>query len=174
MMAMELDKELVGQFIDAVVNDEPQAVQLLRQYPELRDARWRLNETVLHFLAVEGYTEGVRRLCKMGFDVNAPNEFGDAPLIDVAVLGNDEIAAILIEHGADPNATSETRDNALHCAVQSGNAKLVDVLLSSGAKSDYKTPLGETIFNALPVESDKRRTIEEVLAQYGIRGGGRL
>ena len=169
MTAMELDKELVGKFIDAVVNDEPQAVRLLRQYPELRDARWRLNETVLHFLAIEGYTEGVRRLCQMGFDVNATNEFGDAPLIDVAVLGNDEIAAILIEHGADPNATSETHDNALHCAVQSGNAKLVDVVLLAGAKSDYETPLGETIFDALPVKPDKRRAIEEVLARHGIQ-----
>ncbi len=173
-MAVKLDKELVGQFIDAVVNDEQEAGRLLRQYPDLRDARWILNETVLHFLAIEGYPEGVRRLCQMGFDVNSPNELGHAPIIDVAVLGNDKIVSILIEYGADPNATSETHDNALHCAVQSGNAKLVGLLLSAGAKSDYKTPLGETIFDALPAKPAERRAVEEVLTQHGIQGDGRF
>jgi uncharacterized protein len=72
------------------------------------------SETVLHFLAVEGFTEGVTFLAEHGADVDAVNEFGDCSLIDVAVLGHSDIAAVLLRHGADPKASSETRDNVLH------------------------------------------------------------
>jgi hypothetical protein len=41
----------------------------------------------LHFLAVEGFIEGVRFLAGCGADVNAAKKFGDAPLIDLARLG---------------------------------------------------------------------------------------
>jgi hypothetical protein len=40
----------------------------------LINARWLHGETVLHFLAVEGFTEGVKFLAERGADVNAVNE----------------------------------------------------------------------------------------------------
>src|SRR4051812_10267519 len=111
----------MGDFIDAVVLDPDKAAAMLRQNPALRDARWVHEETVLHFLSIEGKAEHVRLLGEWGFDPNAANEFGDSPLLDVAVLGRDDVAAVLLDLGADPNARSETRDNVLHCAVRSGN-----------------------------------------------------
>ena len=57
---------------------------MLAQRPELLDARWIHDETVLHFLAIEGFTEGVRFLAVRGADVNAVNEFGDTALVDIA------------------------------------------------------------------------------------------
>jgi ankyrin repeat protein len=115
---------LIGEFIDATVRDRERASQLLAAHPDLINARWLHGETVLHFLAVEGFVEGVKFLAERGADVNAVNEFGDAPLIDVAVLGHTDIAAVLVRHGANSNARSDTRDNALHCAARSGNERL--------------------------------------------------
>jgi ankyrin repeat protein len=88
----------------------------------LINARWLHGETVLHFLAVEGFIEGVTFLAERGADVNAVNEFSDAPLIDVAVLGHTDIAAVLVRHGANPNARSDTRDNALHAPLDLGTS----------------------------------------------------
>jgi ankyrin repeat protein len=158
---------LVGEFIDAAVRDHARAVELLAAHPDLLDARWLHGETVLHFLAVEGFVEGVKFLVGRGADVNAVNEFGDSPLIDVAVLGETDIAEVLLRHGANPNATS-TRDNALHCAVQSGNDRLVAMLLDAGADSRYRTDLGESVFDAVPAAGAKRDRMLAVLAQHGV------
>ena len=166
-----MDRELTGDFIDAAVHDQSKAERLLEEYPELRDARWIHEESLLHFLAVEGYTDAVRFLGSLGFDPNATNEFGDPPLIDIATVGNDQMAEVLIAMGADPNATSETRDNVLHSAVRSGNARLVDLLLGAGARADYITELEETVFDALPEKPKERAAVEEVLVRHGVRRG---
>lgn len=166
---MTINDANIEEFIDAVVLDPDRAASLLRRNPALRDARWLHEETVLHFLAVEGKAEHVRLLGEWGFDPNAPNEFGDAPLIDVAVLGRHDVAAVLLDFGADPNAQSETHDNALHCAVRGGNARLVDLLLSKGAKADYVTDVGETVFDALPEENAARAAVEGVFRRHGVK-----
>jgi ankyrin repeat protein len=166
---MAVDTSTIGEFIDAVVLDQSKAAEMLRHDPGLRDARWLHEETVLHFLSVEGEAEHVRLLGEWGFDPNAANEFGDAPLIDVAVLGRDDVAAVLLDLGADPNAQSETRDNVLHCAARSGNARLVDLLLSRGAKADYVTDIEETVFDALPENDAARAAVEEVFHRHGVQ-----
>src|ERR1700730_5626511 len=119
---------LVGEFIDAAVRDHARAVELLTAHPDLINARWLHDETALHFLAVEGFADGVRFLAERGADVNAVNEFGDSALIDVAVLGHSGIAEVLLRHGANPNARSDIRETALHCAVERGNVDLVGLL----------------------------------------------
>jgi hypothetical protein len=121
----ELSHTLIGEFIDAVVEDGARAEALLSEHPDLIHARWIHDETVLHFLAIEGFAEGVRFLAAHGADVNAVNEFRDSALMDVSVLGLDVMADILLRHGANPNANSDTRENALHAAVRSGNPRLV-------------------------------------------------
>ena len=166
---MAINNANIEEFIDAVVLEPDRAAALLRRNPELRDARWLHEESVLHFLAVEGNAENVRLLCEWGFDTNTPNEFGDAPLIDVAMLGRHDVAAVLLDFGADPNAQSETHDNPLHCAVRGGSARLVELLLSKGATADYVTDLGETVFDALPEDNAVRAAIEGVLCRHGVK-----
>jgi ankyrin repeat protein len=167
-----MEKELIGEFIDAAVEDHPKAQQLLRQNPELHDARWIHDETVLHFLAIEGYLDAVRFLGGLGFDVNTKNEFGDAPIIDVATIGNVEMAETLLALGADPNATSATSDNVLSCTIRSGNVELVDLLLNAGANADYVTDLGETIFDVAAQSPGGQDPILNVLEKHGIRPPG--
>jgi ankyrin repeat protein len=117
---------------------------------------------------VEGYTDAVRLLIELGFDVNAPNEFGDSPLVDIVVVGKIEIAELLLAHGADPNAKSTAYDNALHGAARRGNARLVQLLLSAGARADYVTDIGDTVFDVLPQKLNRRLAVEGVLREHGI------
>jgi ankyrin repeat protein len=169
---VDLPHALIGEFIDAVVQDPQKAAALLSEHPDLINARWIHDETVLHFLAVEGFAEGVRFLAARGADIDAVNEFGDSALVDVAGLGIYEIAEILLGHGANPNASSPTRDNALHCAVRSCNARLVTLLLNAGANPQYVTYLGESVFDALDesgADPTEREAILAVLADYGVR-----
>ncbi len=163
------ETDLLNELIDAVVQDRQKARQMLKRHPSLLNARRGLGETAIHFLAVEGCTEGVQFLAVAGADVNAKNEFGDAPVIDAALLGKAEVVRTLLSFGADPNATSTTKDNALHCAIRSGNPAVVDVLLQAGASPSYRTELGETVFSALP-KSDirQRQAIMKVFKKYSI------
>ena len=167
-MSKKLEKHLIGEFIDAVIQDQVRARLLLTDYPALLDSRWIHNETVLHFLAVENYVDGVRFLAKVGADVDSTNEFGDTALIDVASIGNDKVAEVLLEHGANPNANSETNDNPLHCAVANGNARLVALLLDYGANHDYETDTGETVIDVLPQKEASRKAVLEEFAKRNI------
>jgi ankyrin repeat protein len=163
-----LPKTLVGEFIDASVEDRHRAAELLAEHPDLLNARWIHGETVLHFLAIEGFTDGVRFLAERGADVNAVNDFGDSPLIDVALLGRTEIAEVLLRHGANPNARSTTQDPPLHCAVERGHERLADVLLAAGADAHSVTELGGSLFDALPPSGPERESILAVLAKHGV------
>jgi len=168
-MMENLPHALVGEFVDAVVQAPKKAEVLLAEHPDLLNARWMHDETVLHFLAIEGFADGVSFLASRGADVNAVNEFGDSALIDVAALGNDEMAGTLLRYGANPNAQSDTRDNVLHTAVRSGNPRLVALLLQSGADARYRTDLDESVFDAVnELRPDRREEILNTLAGYGI------
>jgi ankyrin repeat protein len=142
---------------------------LLAAHPDRIKPRWFHDETVLHFLAVEAFAEGVRFRAERGADVNAVNEFGDPPLIDVAVLGRNDVADILLRHGANPNAArSATQDPIPHCAVERGNHRLVALLLAAGADARYRTELGESLFDAIPPAGGERERILAVLAKHGV------
>jgi len=162
-------KALIGEFIDASVDDRKRAAELLAEHPDLLNARWLHGETVLHFLAVEGFRDAVRFLVECGADVDAVNDFGDSPLIDVTVLGRTDIAEMLLQHGANPNALSATWDPILHCAVERGNTRLVDVLLAAGADARSVTEFGGTVFDALPLSDPDRAELLAILAKYGVR-----
>ncbi len=168
-MTNRLTKTLIGRFVDATVKDQAVAREMLGQYPQLLNARWWSSESVLHFLAIEGFTDAVKFMAESGADVNEKDDNGHTPLIDVALLGNDEVAAVLLKHGADPNAQSDAFDNVLHAAVPSGNPRLVELLLSHGAKADYRTDLGESIRDALPRKKVLREQIVNVLKRHGVK-----
>jgi uncharacterized protein len=163
----------VQAFIDAAVQDHSAARDILRRSPELLNARYIHGETVLHFLAVEGYTDGVRFLAEAGAQVDVPNEFGDTALVDAAALGDPKVVAVLIEHGADPNASSTVRDNVVHAAAQSGNPEVLDLVLGAGGRGDYVTQLGETVWDALSGRAETRDQMEAVLRKHGVGPRGR-
>jgi hypothetical protein len=56
----------------------------------------------------------------------------------------------------------------LYAAVRSGNARLVALLLKAGADGQYRTDLGESVFDAVKEVVDQREAILATLAEYGI------
>jgi ankyrin repeat protein len=161
--------ELVGDFIDAVVDDEARARDLLAASPELLNARWHLGETALHFLAVEGSVEGVRRLAEWGADVNLSNRLGDPPLLDCVVLRNEPLVELLLRYGANPNVASDTLGPVLHAAAASGHAGVVRRLLCAGADPRARSEWGDTVFDAARhAHPDDRPAVLAVLAELGI------
>jgi ankyrin repeat protein len=168
----ELPRELVGEFIDAAVDDHAKAEAMLKEHPRLIEARWHLDETVLHFLAVEYFTAGVRFLIERGADVNAVNTFGDTALQDVCGLGYEPLAELLLQHGADLHARLPERDSALQRAVRSGTVSLVRMLIDAGGDARFRTDDGETIFDTVDEARDNHEELIALLAEYGIARDG--
>lgn len=161
------DRAKLNELIDAAVRDPRRARALIASDRTLLTARYIHGETVLHFLSVEGFTEAVELLAELGARVDEPNKFGDTALIDVATLGNVDVARVLLRHGANPNAKSVTQDNVLQRAVRHGRSELVRLLIEAGARTDYVTDLGETIRDAVPGGA-RRQEIEELLTDLGL------
>jgi len=165
-MMTKLDKELVARFIDAVAKDHAQAELMLQEHPQLLNARWLRDASVLHHLAIELQTDGVRFLLERGAAVNAKDKFGSDALTEVSALGNLEIAELLLEHGADVRAISDSFETPIFSAVRSGNAKVVELLLNAGADPAHRSPIGKTIFDCLPAKDSSRRAIYRVLEKF--------
>lgn len=130
---MGLPREIIGEFIDCVVERPDEAEAMLQRFPDLVDARWIHQESLLHFLAIEGFDDAVVLLARLGWDLNATNEFGDSALIDVVLIENVKTAEALLRAGADPNFRSPTYGTALQCAIESENSPMVDLLRKHGA-----------------------------------------
>lgn len=163
---MTVSREIVGQFVDAAVLDPQLADSLLRKHPELKSATL-LGESLLHFLAIENYPDGIRFLVNRGWPIDERDEDGTTPLINAVFVGVFEAAMVLLELGADPNAVSEIHDNPLHCAISAGNIKIVNLLLKGGATPLYTTSCGVTAFDVLPNNKPaKNTTIRAMLREH--------
>lgn len=161
-------REIVARFIDAAVDDHDEAQRLLDANPDLRQATWLGDETVLTFLVVENFLRGVRFCLDHGFDPNqGDGESGTSSLHYACRLNYPEVAECLLAHGADPNAVSEIDDTPIHCAIQTGNAHLVDMLISYGADPNYTTDLGETVFDNWPPWAEE--ALSGVIAKHQIK-----
>jgi len=79
----EPSKTLIGDFVDAVVDDPAYVRRLLSRQPELLNACWILHETVLHFRAVEGFDDVVRRRRRPPISVRAASRVGGRLTRDV-------------------------------------------------------------------------------------------
>ena len=164
----KLSRTLVGEFIDAVVDDPGQARRLLSRKPELLNARWILGETVLHFLAVEGFDDAVRRLVEWGADVDLVNTFGEPPLLDCVVLGKEPLVELLLSHGANPHVVSKTMGPLLLTAVRCGRPGVVRRLLAAGADARVRSELDESVFDVLPPQPEQRDAMLSLFSELGI------
>ncbi|MEZ6195382.1 MAG: ankyrin repeat domain-containing protein [Planctomycetota bacterium] len=66
-----------------------------------RSSRTGLGETMLHWYAIEGEPEVLRRLVALGFAVDVTNTFGRTPIMECAQIGRWDCAEVLREAGAD-------------------------------------------------------------------------
>lgn len=122
----KLSKEIVKEFIDALIEDLIRAELMLSQHPELLNATYTRGETILHYMAVNYQTKPVEFLIERGALLNEKNDSSCTALMEVCIMGNEEIAKILLDHGADPNVSSTTFDTALINAVRAGSPNCGD------------------------------------------------
>mmetsp|Transcript_31092 Transcript_31092/g.41123 ORF Transcript_31092/g.41123 Transcript_31092/m.41123 type:complete len:484 (-) Transcript_31092:292-1743(-) len=98
--------------------------------------------TPLHYAAMYGWLETVKKLveCKARIDVG--NIAGETPLMLASLNGHEEVVEFLTED-ADPPATVNVKDtnnaNALFYAVKAKNAVIAEHLLDLGAEPDLES-----------------------------------
>lgn len=165
---MKPPREIVGQFIDAAVDDHASAERLLADYPGLRTATWLGDECVLNFLVIERFLAGVDFCLKHGFDPNFRDDhLGTTPLHYACLLNYLEIAEVLLIAGADLSAECGASGSPLASAVQTGNAALADLLLTHGADPNYQSIFGVSVFDAWPAGGEAE--LAAVLEKHQIR-----
>lgn len=147
-----MDKEDAFRLIRACFSSLEEARTLLDAQPELIHARTGLDETPLHYLAVENHLEGVRLLHERGAALDVVNEFGESPLFQALGLGNREVAEYLLDHGADVSLTKDDR-TTLHAAARGGDVQLIRRVLAQGLPVDVRDDLHDTpLFDAVSSE----------------------
>ena len=100
----------------------------------------------------------IKAFLELGADVNARDQYGNTPLLCVAVLNQDpRVLEILIDAGADVNAGDKTGQTAFYLAASfNKNPAVVTVLIEAGADVNAKsqsdwTPLhGAAAYNPNP------------------------
>jgi ankyrin repeat protein len=173
---VSVDKPLVYQLIEAAAADPSEAEQLLTEHPEANNARLPdMQETALHYLAVEKNLKAVRFLVDHGADVNTRNASGTSVLMEVCSMGHSELAVLLLERGANPNVRDQFGDTALHKACQKCNPVLVAALLQAGAEPSPKDEMGATPLHAVvslnldELDEALKSTIGGFLRSMGMR-----
>jgi ankyrin repeat protein len=146
--------------------DSPDSMRpLLRENPELLEARTGLGETALHYLAVENQLRAVMLLVEAGAQVNTLNVCSATPLSEAASLGYVELIEYLLSQGAHLHIAGQ-REPALHQAVRSANPTVVQLLLTAGAAIDEQNDLKETALH-LAAQEDARLAVLELLLKAG-------
>jgi serine/threonine-protein phosphatase 6 regulatory ankyrin repeat subunit A len=138
---------------------------LVRSEPALLEARTGLDETALHYLAVENQLRAVILLVEAGAEVNTMNNCGGTPLSEAASLGYVELVRYLLSQGALLSLPGQN-EPTLHEAARGGNAEVVQLLLAAGAAIDEQNDLKETALH-LAAEADDRLPVLEVLLRAG-------
>ena len=86
----------------------------------------------------------VARFVAKGADLNAVDEYGNAPLHVAAEAGHAAVVEFLIAHGADMSAADSYGGTPLHLAAIDGHAAVVEYLIAKGADVNAKAEDGNT------------------------------
>jgi ankyrin repeat protein len=113
--------------------------------PRVLELRGLHNETLLHFLAVEGEATAVALLGELGANVNATNNYGDTALHDCVAFGNVDLCTLLLSLGANPNHQNAQGYTALHTAFENNTGDhIFQMLLKAGGNMSLKNNYGQT------------------------------
>jgi ankyrin repeat protein len=114
--------------------DDAAGARLLLKLKARVDARGRLNRSALHVACLAGNAEIAQALIEAGADVNARDEQGVSPLLEVARAGSLPTLRVLASRRPDASVCDAAGRNALAIACQGTRAdgELVDALLALG------------------------------------------
>ncbi|CAD7080753.1 unnamed protein product [Hermetia illucens] len=101
-------------------------------------------ETTLHFAAIKGDQETVKKLLESGISPDVTDFAGWTPLHEACNHAHYNVALALVKAGANVNAKGLDDDTPLHDAAVSGHLKLVKMLVEKGADVHAKNRKGKT------------------------------
>ncbi|MEM1099614.1 MAG: ankyrin repeat domain-containing protein [Planctomycetota bacterium] len=90
----------LSQLIRQAIESPESARRLVKKYPQSLTLRTGLDETALHWLAVEDFADAVGLLIELGADVNVTNKFGHTPLDETTDVRGGHTRSVLIAAGA--------------------------------------------------------------------------
>lgn len=79
--------------------------------------------------------EIVKKIIKLGADIDIQNKDGMTPIIIAALNGYQELVSYLIQEGADPTIQALNGRNAINAAKVHGHTDIANILRDTGAKS---------------------------------------
>lgn len=123
-------------FRHAACRNRVAAEAMLKEWPNLLEARSATGETALHWHAIEGANETVQWLLSRNAKVDTRSDNGTTPLMHAAQLGLLDTCKILLLAGADPTLVDHNSDSVLHYAARYGHLEICRLLIESGAKAD--------------------------------------
>ncbi|HAU29030.1 MAG TPA: hypothetical protein DCW68_02850 [Rhodospirillaceae bacterium] len=94
--------------------------------------------TALHFAAIAGHADVVKRLLAHGLFPSTNDAAQETPLHLACKNGHVGCAALLIEAGANPNARNSTSNAPLHYACNNGDAICASLLIQAGANPNMQ------------------------------------
>ncbi|KAI9668917.1 MAG: hypothetical protein M1829_005229 [Trizodia sp. TS-e1964] len=98
------------------------------------------NWTPLMVAAANGDVETIKRLLKVGADIEAASNNGETALMLGASKGHLDVVKILLGSGANIDATNGKGWTTLMVSVREKDEKTVDLLLSNGADVNHLSP----------------------------------
>jgi ankyrin repeat protein len=121
-----------------------EAEALVKQTPEMVNARDDLRRTPLHFASAASGLPLVELLLKNGAEVNACDFADHTPLHAAAQAGKADNVGALLARQADPNAVNRQRVTPLIHAATAGSLPIVEALLGAGVDVKAADNVGET------------------------------
>jgi CubicO group peptidase (beta-lactamase class C family) len=118
----------------------------------------------LHFAALQGNTDVVRRHIEAGADLNEKDAYGSTPLVVAVTFGRTEVAGALLEAGADPEIVNNDGSAPLQIAAFLGHAEIVRSLLEAGADGHSRNMAGSTAYDIVAAPLDEDRDVYDRIA----------
>lgn len=139
---------------------------MIKDSPDLINARDQGGGTPLHTTAANGYLNVVRFLLANGADINARNNQSATPLHLAAAKGHKAVCEFLLTSGADVNARGayHVYGTPLHQAVRNGYQAVCQVLLQQKADPNA---LGSDTLSTPGTTDQSRQTPLHLAAKYG-------
>ena len=125
--------------------------------------------SLMHEAAVKGSIRQIKRVLKLGEDIDKPSPFredGEAtPILLAAASNSCLVIRFLAENGANVDAKDRSRRGVLHYAAMGGNKETVLYLLRSGVPVDCKSTWGKSALHMAAVKGHAE--IVAILIQNG-------
>ncbi|XP_035515165.1 ankyrin repeat and death domain-containing protein 1B [Morone saxatilis] len=146
----------------AARNDHLNAVQLLLQSFDIRDAVNMDGETALYQAADNGQEGCVLALLEAGCDPNILTNSKCSALHSVSEKGDTSLVQLLLEYKANPDFKNQDVDAPLHLAVRNSHIAVIHSLLTAGCNINVTDKRSQTAMH-LAAELARTEVVEMVL-----------